>query len=75
VVVNKEEGIFNHSVNAVTSEGPIYSIWETKEEITAEEFQEFIDSPTGSGFGLKELMNICRPIDLSLINGQRPYPR
>ena len=74
VVVNKEEGGFNHSVNAVTSDGHIYCIWETKEGITAEEFQEFIDGPTGPDFGLNALMNLCKPIDVSLMNGQRHYP-
>ena len=75
MVVNKVKGIFNHSVNAVTSDGLIDCIWETKEEITAEEFQEFIDGPTGPGFGLTALMNICKPIDVLLMNGQTPYPR
>ena len=75
MVVNKVKGIFNYSVNAVTSDGPIDCIWETKEEITAEEFQEFIDAPTGTGFGLNALINIWKPIDLSLMNVQSPYPR
>ncbi len=65
----------NHSVNAVTSNEAIYCIWETKEGITAEAFQEFIDGPTGPGFGLNALINICKPIDVSLMNGQTPYPR
>ena len=75
VAVNKEKGFFNHSANAVTANGPIYCIWETKEGISIEEFQEFIDGPTGPGFGLSALMNICKPIDTSLMNGQTPYPR
>ena len=64
-----------YSANAVTANGPIYCIWETKEGISIEEFQEFIDGPTGPGFGLSALMNICKPIDTSLMNGQTPYPR
>ena len=52
VAANKEKGFYNHSANAVTSDGPVYCIWETKEKITLEEFQEFIDGPTGPGFGL-----------------------
>ena len=75
VAANKEKGFYNHSANAVTANGPIYCIWETKEWISIEEFQEFIDGPTGPGFGLNALMNICKPIDTSLMNGQTPYPR
>ena len=58
VAANKEKGFYNHSANAVTSDGPIYCIWETKENIKLEEFQEFIDGSTGPGFGLNALMNI-----------------
>ena len=39
-----------------------------------EKFQEFIDGPSGPGFGQDALMNICKPIDTSLMNGQTPYP-
>ena len=42
--------------------------------IVAEDFQEFIDGPSGPGFGQDALMNICKPIDTSLMNGQTPYP-
>ena len=41
---------------------------------SAEEFQEFIDGPSGPGFGQDALMNICKPIDTALMNGQTPYP-
>jgi len=41
--------------------------------ISAEDFQEFIDGPSGPGFGQDALMNICKPIDTSLMNGQTPY--
>ena len=63
VAVNKKKGGYNNSANAVTANGPIYCIWETKEGISIEDFQEFIDSPTGPGFGLNALMKICKPID------------
>jgi len=66
-------GFFNHSANAVTKTGPVYCFWEVKEGISAEEFQEFIDGPSGPGFGQDALMNICKPIDTSLMNGQTPY--
>ena len=59
----------------MTSNVPIYWIGETKESITVEEFQDYIDGPTGPGFDLNALMNICKPIDTSLMNGQTPYPR
>ena len=70
----RKKGV-NHSANAVTSNGAIYVFWETKERINAEAFQEFIDGPIGPGFGLNALINICKPIDVSLMNGQTPYPR
>ncbi len=75
VKANKEKGFFNHSANAVSANGPIYCIWEIKEGISMEEFQTFIDGSTEPGFGLNALMNICKPIDTSLMNGQTPYPR
>ena len=45
-----------------------------KEGISVEEFQGFIDGPSGRGFGQDALMNIYKPIDLALMNGQTPYP-
>ena len=45
-----------------------------KEDISAEDFQEFIDGSSGPGFGLDALMNIIKPIDISLMNGQTRYP-
>ena len=74
VVANKEKGFYNHSANAVTKNGPVFCFWEVKEGISAEEFQEFIDGPSGPGFGQDALMNICKPIDTALTNGQTPYP-
>ena len=52
VAANKEKGFYNHSANAKLQYGPIYCCWEAVEEISIEEFQEFIDRPTGPGFGL-----------------------
>ena len=71
---NKEKAFYNHSANAVTKNGPIYCFWEVKEGISAQEFQEFIDGPSGPGFGQGSLMNIYKPIDKALMNGQTPYP-
>ena len=51
-----------------------FCIWEVREGISAEEFQEFIDGPMGVNFGLGAWMNICREIDLELA-GNAPYPR
>ena len=45
-----------------------------KEAISSEEFQEFIDGPSGPGFGQDALMNVCKPIDKALMNRQTPYP-
>jgi len=47
-----KKGFFNHSANNVYANGPIYGIMETKEVISIEEFQEFIDGHIGPGFGL-----------------------
>ncbi len=74
VVTNKEKWFFNHSANAFTKTGPVYCFWEVKEGISAEEFQDFIDGPSGPDFGKNALMNICKVIDISLIIGQTPYP-
>ena len=74
VAENKEKGFYNHSANAVSKTGPVYCFWEVKEGISAEEFQEFIDGPSGPGFGQDALMNICKPIDTTLMNGKTPYP-
>ena len=75
VAANKEKGFFNYSAIAVAANGHIYCIGKTKEGISIEEFQEFTDGPSGPGFGVSALMNICKPIDTSLMNGQTPYPR
>ena len=52
----------------------MYFFWELQEGISAEEFQEFIDLPSGPGYRQDALINICKPIDTSLMNGQTPYP-
>ena len=75
IISNKEKGFYNHSANVITKEGPIYCIWEIKEGISIEEFQKFIDGPSGPRFGIDALMNICKEIDITLMNGQTTYPR
>ena len=40
----------------------------------SEELQRFIDGPSGPGFGQDAMMNICKRIDTTLMNGQTPYP-
>ena len=52
-----------------------YYIWEAKEEISAEQFQKFINVPLGQVFAIDALMNIWKSLDISLIDGQIPYPR
>ncbi len=74
VAANKEKGFYNHSANAVTKNSPLYYFWEVKEGISFEEFQEFIDGPSGPGLGQDALMDICKPIDTALMNGETPYP-
>jgi len=74
VAVNLEAGFYNHSFCPVGPEGPAFCIWEVRDGISAEEFQEFIDGPNGVNFGLNAWMNICRKIDVEMA-GQTPYPR
>ena len=74
VAANKEKAFYNHSANAATKTGPMYFFWEVKQVISAEELQEFVDGPSGQGFGQDALMNICKPIYTALMNGQTPYP-
>ena len=50
IATNKEKGFFKHSANTVTKTSPVYFFWEVKECISTEEFQEFIDGPSGPGF-------------------------
>ena len=72
---NMEKVFYNHFANAIINEEPIYCIWEFKVGISTEEFQKFIDDPTGPGFCIDVLINICKLIDRYLLNGQTPYPR
>ena len=71
---SSKKRFYNHSANAVTKTGPVYCFLEVKEGISAEEFQEFIDEPYIPGSGQDTLMNICKPIDKSLIYGHTIYP-
>ena len=63
VAENLKAGFFNHSFNPISEEGPAFCIWEVREGITAEQFQEFIDGPKGPDFGLGAMMNICKEIN------------
>ena len=74
VAKNLEAGFHNHSFCPIGPEGPAFCIWEVREGITAEEFQEFIDGPNGVNFGLGAWMNICREINVEMA-GPPPYPR
>ena len=58
-IAYKARGFYIHSANAITKEG-----------ISTEDFQKFIDVASGTGFRIDTLMNICKLIDISLINGQ-----
>ena len=66
IAKNLEAGFYNHSFCPVGPEGPAFCIWEVREGITAEEFQEFIDGPNGVNFGLGAWMNICREINVEM---------
>ena len=43
--------------------------------MSIEEFQKFINVPLGQGFVIDALINIWKSLDISLIDGQTPYPR
>ena len=73
VQANLEAGYYNHCFNPISPEGPAYCIWEVREDISAEQFQQFIDGPNGPDFGTGALMNICHQINLELA-GEPPYP-
>ena len=53
----------------------LFIFWEVKEWISVEEFQEFIAGPSGPGVWQDALINICKPIDIFLMNGQTTYNR
>ena len=74
VAENLKAGFYNHSFNPISEEGPAFCIWEVREGITAEQFQEFIDGPKGPDFGLGAMMNICKEINVELAQNT-PYPR
>ena len=74
VAKNLEAGFYNHSFCPIGPEGPAFCIWEVREGISAEQFQDFIDGPMGVNFGLDAWMNICREINIDLA-GTPPYPR
>ena len=74
VAKNLEAGFYNHSFCPIGPEGPAFCIWEVREGITAEEFQEFIDGPNGVNFGLGAWMNTCREINVEMA-GTPTYPR
>nr|WP_244279817.1 hypothetical protein [Synechococcus sp. UW179A] len=74
-VANKlKAGFYNHCFCPVGPEGPAFCIWEVREGITAQQFQDFIDCPNGVNFGLGAWMNICKEINVELA-GNPPYPR
>ena len=63
---NLKASFYNHSFNPIAKEGPAFCLWEVRDGITAEQFQECIDGPKGPDFGLGTLMNICKEINLDL---------
>ncbi len=47
IMANRAKGFYNHFANVIIKEGLIYCIWEEKEGISNEEFEEIIDGPSG----------------------------
>lgn len=52
-----ECGFFNHSFVPAGGDKPMVCIWEAKADVSAEDFQAFIDGPNGPGGGA--LVNTC----------------
>ena len=46
-MANRAKGFYKHFANVIIKEGLIYCIWEEKEGISNEEFEEIIDGPSG----------------------------
>lgn len=71
-------GVYCHTFMPTGKEGPMFCIWEAKEEVTDSDFQNFIDGPDAIGvhMGLDQpLHNHCLKLDHDLIGGDGPYPR
>lgn len=48
---NLSRGLWNHSVILTGEDGPVYCIWESKDDMSVEEFQKFIEGPNGPAPG------------------------
>ena len=74
IAKNLEAGFYAHAFCPIALEGPVFCIWEVREGITADQFQEFIDGLTGVMYGTDAVMNICKEIKVELA-GKTPAPR
>ncbi|MBQ99281.1 MAG: hypothetical protein CMO60_00285 [Verrucomicrobiales bacterium] len=74
VAANLDAGFFNHSFNPTSPDGPVFCVWEARDGITAEQFQDFIDGPTGPNMGINAFNNNSFPVNVELTGGQTPYP-
>ena len=68
----KGKQFYNPYAYALTKNNSKYYIWKVKEVISAEEYKEFMDGPLRLGLGQDAMMNICKPIEKALMNGQTP---
>ena len=48
---NLSLNMWNHSFAPCGAEGPVFCCWESRNDISVEEFQTFIDGPDGPGAG------------------------
>lgn len=44
---NLNAGMWNHSIIPTGEDGPVYCIWESKDDMSLEEFHEFVEGPNG----------------------------
>ena len=50
-------GFNNHTFIPASPEGPVVCVWETKEDMSPEDFQKFIDGPDGPSAGIGAFTN------------------
>ena len=74
VANNLKDGFYNHCFCPLGPEGLACCIWEVREGISSQQFQDFIDGPNCVNFRLGASMNICKAINVEMA-GNPPYTR
>ncbi len=45
------QGFHNHAFLPIGPEGPVFCLWESSADVSADDFQAFVDGPEGPGEG------------------------